>query len=262
MNAMPPSPRYTKYIFHDRSGGIVDSRMTPVPHNLLGIGHTAFISPWRDSCVHFHQHGEEFYLLLNGELEFYIAGTHLILQPHELLMILPGVSHAILGGRGRIEHFGLRAPFLNDKQIVSDIPADIPKSIDFDRELKADWGCRIPLTAVENQNCWLIGRGAAKHQSRHIILAYLNFPTHEQAKAGIGTRLRMHYHKKAWEYYVALQGRKVLQIEDELVSVDAGEIVEVPPRIRHNVHSRAAPYEGFTMRAPVTDESDKVEDPL
>lgn len=212
--------------------------------------------------MHLHQHSEEFYLLLHGELEFYIAGTRVTLQPHELLMVLPGVPHAVIGGKGRIEHFGIRAPFLNDKQIVSDISADIPEYTVSDRELKAKWGCRIPLTAIENQNCWLIGWGAVKHPSMHMILAYLNFASHEQANAGIGTRLRMHYHREAWEYYVALQGRKVLQIEDELVSVDAGEIVEVPPHVRHNVHSREAPYEGFTIRVPITGGSDKVEDQL
>lgn len=258
---MESFPQYTKYVFHERSGWIVDTRGTTVPHSLVGIGHTAFLSPWSDPYVHFHKHSEEFYLLLHGELEFSIAGIRLTLQPHELLMVLPNIPHAIIGGKGRIEHFGIRAPFTSDKQIVSDIPADFPEATNSDREIKANWGCRIPLTATENQNCWLIGWGAIKQQSSHLILAYLNFSTHKLANAGIRTRLRMHYHKEAWEYYVALRGKKVLQIEDELVTVNAGEIVEVPPHVRHNVYRREAPYEGFTLRVPITDESDKVEDP-
>lgn len=258
---MSGSSTYTKYVFQDRSGGIVDSRVTPVPHHLFGIGHTAFISPWSDPFLHLHQVGEEFYLLMHGELELCIAGAFVNLRPKELLMILPNVPHAIVGGHGKIEHFGFRAPFLNDKQNAGELPPRIPNaSSQTERELKAEWGCRIPLAAPENQNCWLVGWGAAKHPSNHLILAYLNFPTLEAANAGIGTRLRMHYHKEAWEYYLALQGRKVLQIEEELVSVDAGEIVEVPPGVRHNVYRREAPYEGFTIRVPVTSESDKVED--
>jgi mannose-6-phosphate isomerase-like protein (cupin superfamily) len=55
-------------------------------------------------------------------------------------------------------------------------------------------------------------------------------------------------------------GKKILQIEDDLVTVDSGEIVEIPPMVRHNVYHREAPYEGFTIRVPVTDGSDKVED--
>jgi len=260
---MPTSSNFTKYIFQDRSGGIVDSRVTPVPHALFGIGHTAFVPPWQDPCVHVHQQSEEYYLLRHGELRLSIDGAFLDLLPNELLMIHPQVPHTIVGGQGRIEYFGFRAPYLNDKQTVGDIPSHIPNSLDrMKRELKADWGCRIPLTALENQNCWLIGWGAAKHSSRHLILAYLSFPTLEAANAGIGTRLRMHYHQKSWEYYVALRGRKVLQIEEELVRVDAGEILEVPPKVRHNIYHREAPYEGFTIRVPLLGEDDKVEDEL
>ncbi|HEX6036185.1 MAG TPA: hypothetical protein VFY83_17225, partial [Anaerolineales bacterium] len=225
---MSTNLRYTKYVFQDRSGRIVDSRMANVPHDLFGMGHTALVPPWQDPCVHFHQHSEEFYLLLHGKLELYIAGALVDLQPNELLMVLPQVPHAVVGGQGQIEYSGFRAPFLEDKQNVGEIPSEIPNSAPTARELKADWGCRIALTAAENQNCWLIGWGAAKHESRHLILAYLNFPTLEAANAGIGTRLRMHYHQKSWEYYVAIRGRKVLQIEDELVNVNEGEILEVP----------------------------------
>ena len=80
---MSTSSNYTKYIFQDRSGGIVDSRLTPVPHNLFGIGPTASISPWSDPCLHLHQGSEEFYLLMHGELELFIAGAFVNLQPVE-----------------------------------------------------------------------------------------------------------------------------------------------------------------------------------
>jgi mannose-6-phosphate isomerase-like protein (cupin superfamily) len=145
---------------------------------------------------------------------------------------------------------------------MGDIPSGSPTGDLIQREWKAEWGCRIPLGAAENQNCWLFGWGEAKHPSRHLILAYLNFPTMEMANAGIGTRLRMHYHKQSWEYYIVLKGRKVLQIEEDLVNVDAGEILEVPPRVRHNIYRRQAPYEGFTIRVPIVEENDKVEDEL
>jgi mannose-6-phosphate isomerase-like protein (cupin superfamily) len=257
---MPASSICTKYIFQDRSGGIVDSRVTAVPHNLFGIGHTAFVHPWCDPCLHLHRESEEFYLLLHGELDLDIDGVFVSLQPNELLMVLPEVPHAVIGGHGRIEYFGFRAPALDDKQMVGEIPLQIPKSGHIEREIKADWGCRIPLTAVENQNCWLIGWGAAKYQSRHLIFAYLNFPTPEAANRGIGTRLRMHYHQKSWEYYMVIKGKEILQIEEELIDIEAGEILEVPPLVRHNLYRREAPYEGFTFRVPITSGSDKVED--
>jgi mannose-6-phosphate isomerase-like protein (cupin superfamily) len=70
----------------------------------------------------------------------------------------------------------------------------------------------------------------------------------------------MHYHRESWEYYFALRSRKILQIEEELVSVEVGEILEVPPGVRHNVYRREAPYEGFTIRVPIRIEGDKVEE--
>jgi mannose-6-phosphate isomerase-like protein (cupin superfamily) len=238
----------------------VDSRATTIPHGLLGLGHTAFISPWQDGNIHLHRQSEEFYLLRHGGLELSIDGTLVDLQANELLMVLPAVPHAVVGGHGRIEHFGIRAPFGDDKVVVGAIPSQIPGFQSRERELIAEWGCRIPWSAAANQNCWLFGWGAAKHPSRHLIFAYLNFPTSELANAGMGTRLRMHYHKQSWEYYIAIKGRKVLQIEEQLVNLDAGEILEVPPLVRHNIHHREAPYEGFTIRVPIVSENDKVED--
>ena len=60
---MSTASNYTKYIFQDRAGGIVDPRVTPVAHSLFGIGHTAFISLLSNLCLHLHQASEEFYLL-------------------------------------------------------------------------------------------------------------------------------------------------------------------------------------------------------
>jgi mannose-6-phosphate isomerase-like protein (cupin superfamily) len=90
-----------------------------------------------------------------------------------------------------------------------------------------------------------------------LVLAYLDFPTAEAANAGIGTRHRLHLHQKSWEYYVVLQGAKTLQVEDKTITVSAGEILEIPPQVKHMLSGRQAPYRGFTLRVPALD--DKVE---
>lgn len=259
---MTANQAWIKYIFKEHSGWIVDPRLESEPHNLLGIGHTACIEPWRDPDLHQHQESEEFYLLLQGELWLWIAGARVTLQPRELLMVRPRVAHAVLGGQGKIEHFGLRAPCLEDRHPTGKIPDLLPPTGPVEREFRADWGCRIPLSRAENHNRWLLGTGMAKYASQHIICAYLNFPTEQAANAGIGTRLRRHYHQRSWEYYTVLQGCKVLEIGDELVNVEAGEIVAVLPGVWHNIHHRQAPFEGFTLRVPVLDENDKVEEEL
>jgi mannose-6-phosphate isomerase-like protein (cupin superfamily) len=91
-----------------------------------------------------------------------------------------------------------------------------------------------------------------------LILAYLNTRTSEAADDAIGTRHRLHLHEESWEYYTVLQGTKTLQIENEMVKVAAGEILEVSPGVRHTLRERQAPYEGLTFRVPVPLD-DKVE---
>ena len=125
------------------------------------------------------------------------------------------------------------------------------------RELREDWGYRIPLDDARNHNCWLIGLGAARFHSPDFLLAYLDFPTHEAANAGLGSRHRLHLHRESWEYYIVLAGTKTLQIEDENVLIRPGEMVEVFPGVKHALIGRQAPYRGFTFRVPLRD--DKVE---
>jgi mannose-6-phosphate isomerase-like protein (cupin superfamily) len=124
--------------------------------------------------------------------------------------------------------------------------------------VRCDWGCRAPLSLPEFQNCWLFGVGQARFLSDRMCLAYLNFPTIESANANRQRHHhQMHLHTESWEYYVVLQGVKILQIEDELVEVEAGEILEVPPYTGHVLRETVTPFEGFTFRYPRLD--DKVE---
>jgi mannose-6-phosphate isomerase-like protein (cupin superfamily) len=227
-------------------------------NGLVALGHTATVPPWTDPDVHRHETAEEYFFLQEGQLRFWIAGVLLALRANELLMVRPQIAHAIVGGDGTIEHFGIRAPAPADRQSVGRIPQNLPRlSGEDQRELCADWGYRVSLTEARNQNCWLVGLGEARLHSPNLSLAYLNFPTHEAANAGLGTRHRLHLHRRSWEYYVVLEGTKTLLIEDQLVTLEPGELLEVPPGVRHTLYGRQAPYHGFTFRVPVLD--DKVE---
>jgi mannose-6-phosphate isomerase-like protein (cupin superfamily) len=205
-----------------------------------------------------HGISEEYLFLRQGTLRFWIAGLSLSLRASELLMVRPEIPHAIVGGDGPIEHFGIRAPAPPDRQSVGPIPQDLPGlSSEDQRELCQDWGCRVSLSDPHNQDCWLIGLWQARFRSAHLSLAYLDFPTYEAANAGLGTRHRLHLHRQSWEYYVVLEGIKTLLIEDQQVTLEPGELLEVPPGVRHALYGREAPYKGFTLRVPVLD--DKVD---
>jgi len=227
---------------------------------LVAVGHTDSVTPWSDPGIHLHRNAEEYYFLVQGRLRILVAETLVSLKPKEILMVKPQVPHAIVGGEGFIEHIGIRAPAKRDKQLLGDIPRELPSmGNERERELCCDWGYRISLESSYNQNCWLLGTGLARFQASHLILAFLHFSTTEAANAGIGTRHRLHRHQISWEYYAVLKGTKTLQIEDELVQITAGEILGIPPTICHTLHSRQAPYEGFTFRVPIPDQHDKVE---
>lgn len=247
-----------KYRFQGCSGYLVAP--PEASHELVAIRHSARVAPWADPDVHIHQGSEELYILLHGELGLLVSGELVTLKPMEVLMVKPRVPHAIVRGEGSIEHFGLRAPALGDRQTVGKPPEKLPPAcMEESRALRCDWGYRIPLEEKRNRNCWLIGYGAARFPSAHLILAYLDFPTVEAANAGIGSRHRLHLHQASWEYYVVLEGTKTLRVEDELVTIEAGEMLEVPPGVRHTLYGRQAPYQGFTVRVPILAYDDKVE---
>lgn len=237
---------YSRHHFTDTTGYIFDH-----PQKLIAMRHSASVTPWSDPNIHQHNLSEEYYFLRKGQLEFLIRDFRLTLHPNEIIMVKPEVPHAILGGTGRIEHFGIRAPTADDKQIVGELEKDVSLLFERERLISEEWGHRIPLGMPQHKNCWLIGAGSALYKSQHLILAYLDFRTEEAANAGIGTRHQLHLHQKSWEYYVVLEGEKTLLIEDAKVTIRAGEMIEVPPNVRHTLHSRAAPYQGFTIRVPV-----------
>jgi mannose-6-phosphate isomerase-like protein (cupin superfamily) len=245
-----------RFYFQGRSGYIVEPGNTE--HGLLALGHSVTPRAWSDPGPHLHTRAEEFYYVRQGEVRLSVGGERLTVQADELLMVRPGVPHAVLGGTAPIEHFGIRAPAAADKQPAETVPSVAIVDDGDTRDLKREWGCRVSLRRAAHHNCWLLGHDAAQFEARHLALAYLNFPTREAANAGLGTRHRLHYHERSWEYYAVLQGRKTLRIEDDLVDIEAGDLLEVPPGVRHTLHRRAAPFEGFTIRVPV-EPGDKVE---
>jgi mannose-6-phosphate isomerase-like protein (cupin superfamily) len=86
----------------------------------------------------------------------------------------------------------------------------------------------------------------------------MSYPTRELANGYTQSYHHCyHAHEKSWEFYTVLEGAKTLRVEAEYVKVKAGEMLEVPPRVRHVFHELEAPFAGFTFRTPVVD--DKVE---
>jgi len=237
---------YSRYRFQPVTGHVVTH-----PQKLISIGHTALVPPWSDANIHQHQSSEELYLLLQGQLHLVINDFRISLHRGELLMVRPGVPHAVIGGAGAIEYFGIRAPARDDKLVVGELVTEFNLLSETERLISGEWGHRIPLDMPQHQNCWLVGAGSALFASQNLALANLDFPTQETANAGLGTRHQLHYHQKSWEYYTVLKGMKELLIEGEQITILAGETLAVPPQVKHTLYSRQVPFQGFTIRVPV-----------
>ncbi|MCP4356513.1 MAG: cupin domain-containing protein [Chloroflexi bacterium] len=237
------------YEFRDRSGYVIQQEV-------LALGHTAVVPPWFDSNIHIHTTAYEYYILWQGELHFLVDGQALKLHAPEILVVKPQVPHAIVGGVGPVEHFGLRVPGIHDKQVVADLPSVLsPFECEEERLLQADWGYRIPLADPAHQNWWVLGVHEAIFHSPLLAMAYLNFATAEESFVH-ADRNQLHYHRASWEYYLALRGSITLQVEDNQMVLNAGEILSVPPGVKHCVIGRTVPYQGLTLRTPV--QGDKV----
>jgi mannose-6-phosphate isomerase-like protein (cupin superfamily) len=235
------------------SGYLISSKDTP--DQLLTIRHSASVAPWADADVHAHERAEELYFLVEGRLKLLVADTQITLNDGELLLVKPQVAHAVVGGEGPIEHFLIRCPASQDRNSLSLLPDELPETtLENPRQLIEAWGYRIPLEAEGNQNCWLLGIGSARFRSDMLGLAYLRFDDQEEANAGLGVRHRPHFHRHSWEYYVVLEGTKTLEIDGELLALNAGEMAIVPAGVPHTLIGRQAPFRGFTMRAPLLDD--------
>jgi mannose-6-phosphate isomerase-like protein (cupin superfamily) len=257
--SMGREPKFSKYTFDGYTGYVVAPWLNNEGHNIASIRHSASVEPWVDEDVHIHENSEEYYFLLQGKLWLMVENTLITLEPKEFLQVRESVPHAVVKGAGKIEHFVIRIPATDDRKSISQVPEKfLPSAQGKQRELQEEWGYRVSVEVEANRDCWLFGFGQARFQSRQLCLAYMKYRTQKVADGYKDAyRHSFHAHQKSWEYYTVLKGAKTLRVEDNLITVNAGEILEVYPHTKHIFHELMAPFEGFTFRTPLVD--DKVE---
>ncbi len=87
---MTPSQRgFCKYTFRDYTGYIIAPWTSSVGHDVVTIRHGAAVPPWRDRDIHLHTDSEEYYFLVQGELQVLVPHGMLTVKPREVLMIEP-----------------------------------------------------------------------------------------------------------------------------------------------------------------------------
>ncbi|MGD2166158.1 MAG: cupin domain-containing protein [Anaerolineae bacterium] len=256
MKPMSDQMSWLKYTFEDHTGYLVAPWLAGATKDWVCIRNSASVPPWVDGDIHLHTDAEEYYFVFQGELRLLIDRVVLTLRPDEALLVRPHVPHSMVGGRGPSEHFVLRIPAYDDRETVGEVPPEVSLPVgESERALQLNWGCRVSLTRTRFQNCWLFGVGQARFRSDHICLAYLDLPTEQSAHANWRSHPNQwHAHRESWEFYTVLVGKKTLRIDDELVEIEAGEILEVPPGVKHVPEAIETPSQGFTFRAPRPDD--------
>ena len=254
MKGTSHQPTCSRYIFRGRTGYVVAPWLDGATNDWVYIRHSASVPHWVDQDVHLHTVAEEYFFVFQGELRLLVDGSVFTVRPYEALLVRPEIPHSMVGCSGPIEHFVLRIPACDDRQSLGAPPAELPAVLGEDtRALELGWGCRVPLAEPRYQNCWLFGFGQARFSSEQICMAYVDLPNQEGIDADRHPH-RLHPHQESWEYYIALRGTRVLQIEGRIVDVNAGELLEVPPGTKHVLHATRPPFEGIEFRVPQQDD--------
>jgi mannose-6-phosphate isomerase-like protein (cupin superfamily) len=253
------SSKYQLYDLDDKQGWILSSFMEEnnIHYSpLLQFGRTNFCDPWKDPDFHYHTISQEIYLLIEGELWHIVNDVPILMKGRSILLVQPGVSHSIIGGKGKIQHFGMKIPHQDDEKIIDTKTRDLDdvyklmKKGDIENRLVPSLGFVIDLNQKKNQNKWQLGIGHALYYTEEFCLAYVNFEQYEDQQT-VDHKDIYHYHKLSTEWYLTLKGKQIFVIDNERLTVNENTLLRVNEGTPHKIISREFPFEGVTIRTPV-----------
>jgi len=224
---------FTIYDLNYRNGWILSSfkdKDDMFYYPLLQFGRTNFVDPWQDPDFHHHTVSLELYLLVEGELWHVVNNIPIRMKECSLLLVMPGVSHSTVGGRGKIHYYGLKIPHSNDKKIKDENPKnleELKEKISRIKEIKhfdSTIGFYIDFNQKENQNRWILGFEKALFETYELSLAYMNFQTEEDFQS-IKHPNELHSHTKSTEWYLTIEGKQKLLVDYQEISVNEGNFL-------------------------------------
>jgi mannose-6-phosphate isomerase-like protein (cupin superfamily) len=250
---------FTLYDLENKQGWILSSfknkddvHYSPV----LQFGRTNYCDPWQDPNFHSHNISLEVYLLIEGELWHVVNDLPIDMKGRSLLVVQPGISHSIIGGRGKIQHFGMKIPHQEDKKIIDTKQRDLDKMLDLfengtiENVIDPSYGFLLDLNQKKNQNIWQVGIGTALYYTNEFCLAYVFLQTKKE-RDSVDHKDVYHYHKESTEWYLTLKGTQELLIEDKVIKAKENTLLRINERVPHKVLSQEYPFEGVTIRTPI-----------
>ncbi|MCE7736297.1 MAG: hypothetical protein GPJ54_15560 [Candidatus Heimdallarchaeota archaeon] len=220
----------------------------------------------RDNILEFtdklqiHTDSEFFVIVLRGELTAIVHQDCISIRKSELIMIKPGFKSGfkIYKDEKDVEFFTITTP--NKKNPIGiDTRFDIVKPLNLEnqRELRREWGVRIPYKSDSFRKRWLFGYGEVPVRSDHVSLALVVVKTEEDFNLMFSAEY-YHSHSKSYEYYVSIKGKDVLLVNGKMVSLSEGEVLVMPPDVCHIRVQMEFPFEGIVLRVPIISEDDKI----
>lgn len=84
----------------------------------IQFGRTNFSNPWSDPEIHYHTTAQELYFVLQGELWLTVEEIPIVLPERSCLLVRPRIPHTVVGGKGKIQHFGMKIPHILDEKVI------------------------------------------------------------------------------------------------------------------------------------------------
>jgi mannose-6-phosphate isomerase-like protein (cupin superfamily) len=254
---------YELFNLNELNGWIIGSdfdKNTPYHSSLLQLGRTNYLYPWKDPKFHYHTKSIEVYLVIHGELWILIDEIAVKLKEKSMLLVQPGTFHAVIGGKGLIQHYGMKIPSEGDKKVINEDNADYEKLIksisnsSFNErpysQLDPKLGFVADLKEKNNINKWLIGLWDVKYETEKFCFAYINLETLEEKNAH-SHQDHLHYHTKSTEWYFTFNNSQELLVKNQKVVVPEGFLLKIPKGVHHKQLSLSFPFEGATIRTPI-----------
>ena len=257
---------YELFNLNELNGWIIGSEFdekSPYYSSLFQLGRSNYLYPWKDPKFHYHTRSIEIYLVLHGELWVIIDKIAVKLKEKSILLVQPGVFHAVIGGKGTIQHYGMKIPSKGDRKVIQEKNDDYEKVIGsitksgFNqspyRQLNPKHGFIADLKENSNINCWLIGLWDVKYETEKFCFAYINFKTLGE-KNTHSHQDHLHYHSESTEWYFTFKNSQEIFVNDKNVKVHEGYLLKIPKGVPHKQSSMSFPFEGATLRTPILDD--------
>lgn len=104
----------------------------------------------------------------------------------------------------------------------------------------------INLGQLKESFRWLFGKGKAFYNSDFMSMYY-----NETEKGWVEIDPYLHYHRKAEEYYISLEGSLTIQVDTSFIKVEPYQLLKVNPKTPHGIVYVETPFRGFTIRVPL-----------